>query len=76
VNIEKYLKEKPEYVVTTSEFNDVKARVMAMHNHRKIDDSKDSSRPRLKRSPGSTGPIEDDGGITRNPRRMKMSGRR
>ena len=31
-NIQKYLKERPEYVVTTSEFNDVKARLMALHN--------------------------------------------
>ena len=30
-NIQDHLKERPEYVVSTSEFNDVKARVMAMH---------------------------------------------
>ena len=59
-NIQLYLKAKPEYVVTTSEFNDVKLRVMAMHNHRKLDDVKDASRPRLRRNPGS-GTIEDDG---------------
>jgi predicted Zn-dependent protease len=52
-NIEKYLKAKPEYVVTTSEFNDVKLRVMAMHNRRKLDDAKDTARPRLRRAPGS-----------------------
>ncbi len=57
-NIEKYLKAKPEYVVTTSEFNDVKARVMAMHNHRKLDDSKDANRPKLRRAPGS-GTVDD-----------------
>src|ERR1700751_2860007 len=33
--IQKYLKAKPEYVVSTSEFNDVKARVVAMHSRRK-----------------------------------------
>ena len=38
-NIQEYLKAKPEYVVSTSEFNDVKARVMAMHNRRQIDES-------------------------------------
>ncbi len=59
-NIQEYLKAKPEYVVNTSEFNDVKLRVMAMHNHRKIDD-KDVNRPRLRRSPGS-GPIDDGSG--------------
>src|ERR1700733_5573569 len=34
-NIQQLLKERPEYVVTTSEFNDVKARLMAFHNKRK-----------------------------------------
>src|SRR5271154_6186514 len=43
-NIQTLLKAKPEYVVTTSEFNDVKTRLMAMHNRRKVDE-KDLSRP-------------------------------
>src|SRR6202050_1608977 len=64
VNIDKYLKAKPEYVVTTSEFNDVKTRVVALHNHRKIDDAKDSSRPKLRRAPGS-GTIDDGSGDTK-----------
>ncbi len=51
-NIETMLKERPEYVVTTSEFNDVKARLLAFHNRRKTD-SKDPNRPQLKRAPGS-----------------------
>src|SRR5436190_18337222 len=55
-NIQELLKAKPEYVVTTSEFNDVKARLLAMHNRRKVDD-KDLNKPRLRRTPGSgTGP--------------------
>src|SRR5438105_10494189 len=41
-NIQEILKAKPEYLVNTSEFNDVKTRVLAMHNRRKIDDAKDS----------------------------------
>ena len=58
-NIEELLDSKPEYVVTTSEFNDVKARLAQMQNRRKIDD-KDDNRPRLKKAPGgSTSPIED-----------------
>jgi predicted Zn-dependent protease len=64
VNIDKYLKEKPEYVVTTSEFNDVKARLLAMHNRRKIQDPRDANKPQLRRAPGSTtGPVDagDDG---------------
>src|SRR5580693_6539448 len=44
-NIQELLKSKPEYVVSTSEFSDVKTRVQAMHNSRKIDNSKDSGRP-------------------------------
>ncbi len=54
-NIQEYLKAKPEYVVTTSEFNDVKGRLAAMHNKRKIDAPADANRPTLRRSPGSTG---------------------
>ena len=51
-NIQELLKERPEYVVTTSEFNDVKTRLTALHARRKIDD-KDLNRPRLKKAPGS-----------------------
>jgi predicted Zn-dependent protease len=59
-NIQNYLKAKPEYVVTTSEFNDVKNRLLAMHNRRKLDD-KDVSKPQLRRTPGSgTGPVDTD----------------
>lgn len=62
-NIQEYLKAKPEYVVSTSEFSDVKNRLLAMHNRRKVDTDKDSNRPRLRRAPGSgTGPIEDENG--------------
>src|SRR5271163_300696 len=57
-NIQTMLKERPEYVVTTSEFNDVKARLMAFHNRRKAD-PKDPGRPQLKKAPGS-GSSSDD----------------
>src|SRR5271168_3735175 len=46
-NIQDLLKARPEYVVTTSEFNDVKSRLMAFHNKRKAD-PKDAGRPQLK----------------------------
>jgi hypothetical protein len=52
-NIQELLKARPEYVVTTSEFNDVKNRLAMLHNRRKVDDSKDSNRPRLRKAPGS-----------------------
>src|SRR5450432_1870233 len=51
-NIQEYLKARPEYVVTTSEFNDVKARLAMMHNRRKID-TKDLNKPQLRKAPGS-----------------------
>jgi predicted Zn-dependent protease len=60
-NIQNYLKAKPEYVVTTSEFNDVKNRLAAMHNRRKLDDPKDANKPTLRRTPGSgSGPVDAD----------------
>ena len=59
-NIQEYLKERPEYVVTTSEFNDVKTRLMAMHNKRKVD-TQDLNRPTLRKAPGaSSGSDKDD----------------
>jgi predicted Zn-dependent protease len=58
-NIQEILKAKPEYVVTTSEFNDVKARLLAMHNRRKVDD-KDLNRPRLRKQPGSGTTVDGD----------------
>ncbi|MCX6633822.1 MAG: M48 family metallopeptidase, partial [Acidobacteria bacterium] len=60
-NIQELLKAKPEYVVTTSEFNQVKTRLAQMHNRRKVDE-KDLNRPRLRKQPGGgTGPIEGEG---------------
>jgi predicted Zn-dependent protease len=57
--IQKILVSKPEYVVNTSEFNDVKARLYSLHNHRKLDKGKDDpNRPTLRKSPGS-GPVND-----------------
>jgi beta-barrel assembly-enhancing protease len=61
-NIQELLKARPEYVVTTSEFNDVKTRLAMLHNRRKIDD-KDSNRPRLRRAPGAgTSPSDGSAG--------------
>ncbi len=61
-NIQNLLKAKPEYVLTTSEFNDVRARLMAMHNKRKIDTNTDPNRPTLRRAPGaSAGTVDPDG---------------
>lgn len=51
-NIQELLKAKPEYVVSTSEFDNVKSRLMAMENRHKVTD-KDANRPRLRKQPGS-----------------------
>ncbi len=63
--IQKYLKPKAEYVVDTSEFEDVKARALAMHNGRRIDSSKDAGRPTLRRNPN--GKIDADGNESAPP---------
>lgn len=59
-NIQENLPNKPEYVVNTSEFNEVKARLMAMQSRRKVDD-KEPGRPTLRRKPGRGTPIEGEG---------------
>src|SRR6202171_1521248 len=57
---QKILVAKPEYVVNTSEFNDVKGRLAMLHNHRKVE-TEDPNRPRLRRAPGSgTGPVDEN----------------
>ena len=56
-----YFPAKPEYIVNTSEFNDVKARLAMLHNRRKPE-QQDPNRPRLRRAPGSgTGPVDENG---------------
>ena len=67
-NIQEILEARPEYVVTTSEFNDVKARLIAMNNRRRPDEEKDSNRPRLRRAPGSGTPQIDENGNEKAPR--------
>lgn len=58
-NIQEILDAKPEYVVTTSEFDEVKGRLTQLTNRRKLDD-KDDNRPKLKKGPGSNSPIDAD----------------
>jgi predicted Zn-dependent protease len=54
--IEKILPARPEYTVTTSEFDDVKGRLAALENRRKPAlDNKDSSKPSLRRASTSNG---------------------
>ena len=45
---------RPEYTVTTSEFDDVKSRLAAIENRRKMVDQKDASKPSLRRASTNT----------------------
>jgi beta-barrel assembly-enhancing protease len=59
--IAQILKAKPEYVVTTSEFNAVKARLAMLENERRPGKtSDDPSKPTLRRNPNSNTQIEDE----------------
>src|SRR6478736_6502358 len=48
--IRKILPAKQQYVVTTSEFDEVKARLAAIENKHKVIEEKDSSKPSLRRT--------------------------
>lgn len=50
-DIQDLLKAHPEYVVTTSEFNDVKARLAMLEHRRKLAPQDDPNRPQLRRAP-------------------------
>src|SRR5579863_7924555 len=55
--IARILPAKDEYTVTTSEFDDVKARLARIENKRRLTDTKDNKRPSLRRaSTGSNDP--------------------
>jgi predicted Zn-dependent protease len=56
--IQTVLPPRPEYMVNTSEFLNVKTRLLAMHNRRKVE-TEDSSRPTLRRAAsGGTVPVD------------------
>ena len=57
---------RESYIVNTSEFDDVKARLASIENRRKLDDNKDGKRPSLRRaSADSTKPGSDKNGDDR-----------
>src|ERR1022692_3371345 len=64
--IRKILPSKPQYVVTTSEFDEVKARLASIENRHKVLDPKDANKPSLRRtstgsgSDGNTGNSQSD----------------
>jgi predicted Zn-dependent protease len=55
-NIAEMLRERPEFVVTTSEFNEVRERLKSRYIPRKPEDP---NRPRLRRSPAGGEPASD-----------------
>jgi predicted Zn-dependent protease len=64
--ISKILPSKAEYLVSSSEFDEVKARLAAIENRRKLNDQKDSKKPTLRRASntdknGSDDKTTDDG---------------
>jgi predicted Zn-dependent protease len=70
-NIARLLKEKPEYVVTTSEFDAVRDRLALLNNrHKAAPGTKDDAgRPQLKKAPGgSTTPVESGDGTSAQPK--------
>jgi hypothetical protein len=65
--IARILPPRDEYTVTTSEFDDVKARLARIENKRRLTDSKDTKKPSLRRAstdggdPTSTTSTSDPG---------------
>ena len=52
--IQRILPAKPEYIVTTSEYHDMRERLIASQNRRKGDEN--DNRPHLRIAPGSAKP--------------------
>ena len=57
--IRKILPAKAQYVVTTSEFDEVKARLGALENKHKLLDQKDSAKPSLRRTSNTSDKSDD-----------------
>ena len=58
--IRKILPSKPQYVVTTSEFDEVKSRLASIENRHKLLDQKDANKPSLRRTSSSSDPNAGD----------------
>jgi predicted Zn-dependent protease len=59
--IARILPARDEYTVTTSEFDDVKARLARIENKRRLTDSKDNKKPSLRRASTSGDPNSQAG---------------
>src|SRR3989475_5675760 len=58
--IARILPAQPQYLVTTSEFDEVKARLAALKNRRKIVDQKEGGKPSLRRTSSADKTSKDD----------------
>jgi len=65
--IQTILAARPEYVVSTSEFTDVKRRLSMLHDHRRVDADRDPSLPKLRRKPGSGNVSADESSTGEKP---------
>jgi predicted Zn-dependent protease len=66
--IRKILPAKQQYVVTTSEFDEVKSRLASIENRHKLLDQKDANKPSLRRTSTSNGDGKSDDGKTDDDR--------
>src|SRR5215831_6466980 len=66
--IRKILPAKQQYVVTTSEFDEVKARLASIENKHKLLDEKDSNKPSLRRTSNQTDKSDDGKGTSDDDR--------
>jgi predicted Zn-dependent protease len=57
--IQTILPARPQYLVTTSEFDEVKARLAVLENRRKITDQKEAGKPSLRRTSGKDSSGQD-----------------
>jgi len=55
--IQQILPARPEYVINTSTYSEIRSRLFALQGYRKADE-KDSGRPRLRTAPGANAPID------------------
>jgi beta-barrel assembly-enhancing protease len=64
--IAKILPPRDEYVVTTSEFDDVKARLARIENKRRLNDKSNGAKPTLRRASTTVGDPSTQGGNSTN----------
>jgi predicted Zn-dependent protease len=57
--IQTILPARPQYLVTTSEFDEVKARLALLENRRKVTDQKEAGKPSLRRTSGKDSSGQD-----------------